>query len=647
MEPLLFVKKDGNVTGPYPLSDIRRLIGFGRILPDHSVSTNREGPWRTVGSVSRLASEIPAATAPQQRSERQPQPDKPQSPQPRQQKPSLPKPNRPMVFVSHSSKDRNLAVAVCADLEARGIGSWLAHRDIKPGADWGASIIEALSRSQVVVLLLTAHSNRSQHVMKEVERAVDRRIRIIPVRAEAVTLSKTLEYFLSSSQWLDATAEPFQQHLPSLSQRVLDLLTTEENAATASGSAGPIAVVTASPSRPPLPPKAWSRWFTLPIAAAIGGAAVAAVMWLPILRAKAPWFFGAPATSITVMPASGSTPLTLPVNGSDTSMLNPLPMQAPAERPPLAASPAPGLVEKVQRQLGQAKSLASWAENELSVFHQSVIAVTKIGVPELEVTSEGIADLSVRFKLSPRIERYRETSQRLVALLDTSPREHGKIHSDGLPTSDRFGLDAKKVIQEIRQNSWDKLRSGVIDIFGSDSVQSRASQIANKETCILANFRTLFLVFDPEATEEYSPCGVGRIADGQWSDLLSQDGTGIVVVLTEWDNSFRNTTWRWFHLKANEYEMFQKHAQLQFRCRATLIDKSGKEVASAEYVLQQYAISPCRATVVLSPFFVDYSFSFYVPEIDLLKDKILVPVADVARIADFRVSILEGIKDAR
>ena len=52
------------------------------------------------------------------------------------------------VFISYSSKDKAVADAVCAGLEGRGIACWMAPRDIVPGVDWGAAIIDAIGADQ-------------------------------------------------------------------------------------------------------------------------------------------------------------------------------------------------------------------------------------------------------------------------------------------------------------------------------------------------------------------------------------------------------------------------------------------------------------------------------------------------------------------
>jgi hypothetical protein len=137
------------------------------------------------------------------------------------------------VFISHSSQDKAIADAICASLRHAGMSCWIAPDSISPGADWGRSIIEAIETSQVMVLLLTASSNESEAVKCEVERAVANRLPIIPVRTEDVRLSKSLEFFLSSAQWLNAFPPPLQEHLHRLTVAVRTLLDLRTNAPSA------------------------------------------------------------------------------------------------------------------------------------------------------------------------------------------------------------------------------------------------------------------------------------------------------------------------------------------------------------------------------------------------------------------------------
>ncbi len=128
------------------------------------------------------------------------------------------------VFISYSNLDRTVADAAVAVLEQRGIRCWIAPRNVTPGLDWSEEIIEAIERSAVMVLVLSAHANDSQQIKREVERAVHRGIPIIPFRIEDVPLSKALEFFISSPHWLDALTPPLEEHLQYLADTVQLLL---------------------------------------------------------------------------------------------------------------------------------------------------------------------------------------------------------------------------------------------------------------------------------------------------------------------------------------------------------------------------------------------------------------------------------------
>ncbi len=120
------------------------------------------------------------------------------------------------VFVSYSSDDKPTADAVCATLENKGIRCWIAPRDILPGMEWGGAIVDAINASRLMVLVYSAKANDSPQIKREVERAVNHGLAIIPFRIEDVPMSTTLEYFMSMPHWLDALTPPLQDHLDRL-----------------------------------------------------------------------------------------------------------------------------------------------------------------------------------------------------------------------------------------------------------------------------------------------------------------------------------------------------------------------------------------------------------------------------------------------
>jgi hypothetical protein len=131
-------------------------------------------------------------------------------------------------FISYASKDKLIADAACAILESRGIRCWIAPRDILPGADWGESIVDALSHARVFVLVFSSHANASQQIRREVERAVNRGLAVIPLRIEDVAPTKSLEYFISTPHWLDAFSPPLERHLNYLADIIRHILDGEE-----------------------------------------------------------------------------------------------------------------------------------------------------------------------------------------------------------------------------------------------------------------------------------------------------------------------------------------------------------------------------------------------------------------------------------
>jgi hypothetical protein len=117
------------------------------------------------------------------------------------------------VFISHSSHDKAAAEAACAALEAAGIRCWLAARDILPSADWGASIVGAIIGAKVFVLVFSRDANASPYILREVERAVNHGVPLIPWRIEDITPDASLGYFLGAQHWLDAYQPPLERHL--------------------------------------------------------------------------------------------------------------------------------------------------------------------------------------------------------------------------------------------------------------------------------------------------------------------------------------------------------------------------------------------------------------------------------------------------
>ena len=148
------------------------------------------------------------------------------------------------VFLSYASADRAVADRVLAGLESRGLSCWMAPRDITPGHEYAADIIDGIASSGMMVLIFSGASDASPHVHREVERAVGSRRALVPYWIEDVPPSKAMQYYLSSPHRLMALDGDHDRHIETLAHAVTQILKDR----------APAGAVTASPRSAHAPP---------------------------------------------------------------------------------------------------------------------------------------------------------------------------------------------------------------------------------------------------------------------------------------------------------------------------------------------------------------------------------------------------------
>ena len=122
------------------------------------------------------------------------------------------------VFISYSHHDAEIQAEIVEKLESAGIRCWYAPRNIQPGEEWADAITRGLKDSRALILIFTEASNDSNQVLREVGLAVDLKKPIIPCRCDETIPSGSMQYYLSTLQWLDFTDEDdeFPDELPEL-----------------------------------------------------------------------------------------------------------------------------------------------------------------------------------------------------------------------------------------------------------------------------------------------------------------------------------------------------------------------------------------------------------------------------------------------
>lgn len=119
-------------------------------------------------------------------------------------------------FISFAHQDKPVADAIVQCLEQGGISCWVAPRDVTPGTPFEKTIMDAIYRTQIFVLVFSSKSNMSPHVLNEVREAWKRGIPIIPFRIEDVPLSNVMNYYISSMHWIDALTPPLDINIHTL-----------------------------------------------------------------------------------------------------------------------------------------------------------------------------------------------------------------------------------------------------------------------------------------------------------------------------------------------------------------------------------------------------------------------------------------------
>jgi hypothetical protein len=545
------------------------------------------------------------------------------------------------VFISHSSKNSKLADAVTAELESNGIPCWISSRDIRPGdPNYGLAILEGLSVCQAVVLLLTEASNRSQHVMKEAERAVSKNIPILIVRFQPVKVSRDLEYYVSSAQFLDATEPPTAQHFPAIRKSVRDMLAFTTRPRSVDGRS-----IDGETQPPRRRRRRWPLMLAVPGLFAVAGL-LAWVFLLPAIQSL--------LASVTP-PAASAAPTADVATTAGSEQAVPAVTAEPPAIAPSAWLPSlnsatvrgnTSLLDGIEEKARFNGTLATFAKSRLANFHREALLVEKNGDLKPGKVSDTDAEIMASCRLHPNMSGYASLAQELISLLDKSALQKGVIVSDGLKTSEQYGHDARPSIQTIARSAlvdWYSLLS----ILASDAHRDLVREEATSGQCRYLSFSTPFLIYDEKITGN-DHAGIRDLEYQTWGKLLQQQNTGIVVLLDSTKNSFRHTTWRWFHVSPSDWNTIASCVPQQFRCVLTLNDASGSKVESDYYPLKQYGVGRLDNDRIMSlaPFFVNDGFNHYIPEITLTK-AVVVLRGDVPRVKDFTATIEEVQQNSR
>ena len=210
--------------------------------------------------------------------------------------------------------EANILVAA---LEDRGVECWIAPRNIPPGSHYGEEIVAAIRETEAFVILISADSSHSPHVLRELELAVNLHKSIIPVRFDDAPLSDSLTYHLTTVQWVTTDRATLRTD----SGKIAETIITGRGGSVSGPSTGQ----DPAKSRKPV------AWVGIAVAAALL-AGVAG--WLASHRPQVPNHSSTLTANLTATPTVTPTP-------TPTPTATPMPTATPTPTPKPILTPTP------------------------------------------------------------------------------------------------------------------------------------------------------------------------------------------------------------------------------------------------------------------------------------------------------------------
>ena len=216
----------------------------------------------------------------------------------------------PDVFISYASPDSAVAESVCEALERAGVTCWIAPRDVTPGTFYADEIVHAIDAAKAIVLILSQNAAGSPHVLREVERATSKRHPVVSLRIDQSPLPAGLEYFLNTSQWLDATAGDVVRAMPKLAAAVRVAIEKP---------ASPDAAIAAPPIHESYP--AGGGWSSRRIAVVVGAVVIGTIGGLAAYKSWQPARQAPPPPAPTVTTTTPTVPAALAIPEKSVAVL--------------------------------------------------------------------------------------------------------------------------------------------------------------------------------------------------------------------------------------------------------------------------------------------------------------------------------------
>jgi hypothetical protein len=277
-----------------------------------------------------------------------------------------------------------------------------------------------------------------------------------------------------------------------------------------------------------------------------------------------------------------------------------------------------------------------------SDYPESCLTVTQTGKETIDKRPDGKIFLSVPLAITPNDERYAAFSKTLCEVLSATKRRSGEFKVDG----GKFGPDPRDAEEGLQQY----LRNALTDrdyLLGviPEGLQSQVRASCDKQGhSPIVGMGAAYQLWDGGPKP-----GISLAVDAWETIRWNSRDDWFFVCITASKKDHRQTTWKWFHVTANEYLEWFASVPKTFRCKTQLLDKSGDEVAGEDIELGKIGASEWRGNQALwcVPMYVNLYLNdrpgalWYTPEFTIVRS-IEIDADDAASIASLRVCLERG-----
>ncbi|MBO7194527.1 MAG: toll/interleukin-1 receptor domain-containing protein [Alistipes sp.] len=112
------------------------------------------------------------------------------------------------VFISYSHEDKVVANAIYEYLQGKNIRCFIDSNDLQKGKNWSKLLPSAIRNSRLMLAIFSHNFNISSHTDHEIAIAANRKIPILVFRITDDDFEGTKEYYLTTSNWIEAFPAP-------------------------------------------------------------------------------------------------------------------------------------------------------------------------------------------------------------------------------------------------------------------------------------------------------------------------------------------------------------------------------------------------------------------------------------------------------